>query len=133
MAATNGSLLTDEQIPLACSLKAVHLSNGKRWRDLLCRALVANGVSQGTIARETEREPSTITRMLKGEQGATDDVVAAILAHDTLGTVITGFAGMVGWEAKRVQADPARENAKLREELGRIRAELDRLLDGSQS
>lgn len=131
MSAINATLLNDEQMPLASSLKAVHASNGKRVRDLLCRVLVANGVSQGTIARETEREPSAINRMLSGEQGITPDVFAAILAHDALGTCVTGIAAMVGWEAKKIQADPARENVKLREELGRIRSELDRLLDGS--
>lgn len=128
MTVANGSLLTDEQIPLASSYKAVHISNGKRIRDLAVRSLVANGVSQGTIARETEREPSAITRMLTGEQGITSDVWAAILAHDSLGTFVTGLAAMVGWEAKRAMPDPAAENRKLRDELGRMREEINRLL-----
>jgi plasmid maintenance system antidote protein VapI len=113
MSATNGSLLTDEQIPLASTYKAVHASNGKRLRELAVRALVANGVSQGTIARETEREPSAITRMLSGEQGITPDVLAAILAHDTLGTFVMGLAGMVGYEAKRLTPDPGERIKKL--------------------
>lgn len=117
MSAANGTLLNDEQIPLASSYKAVHVSNGKRIRELLTRVLVANGVSQGTIARETEREPSAITRMLSGEQGITPDVVAAILAHDALGTYITGIASMLGWEAKRKEADLSAENRRLREAL----------------
>lgn len=125
----NGTLLTDEQIPLVSTLKAVHLSNGERLRKLAAQSLVANGVSQGTIARETGREPSVITRMLKGEQGFADDVLAAIIAHDTLGTFVSGLAAMVGWEAKRKEPDPAAENKRLRDELGRMRAEIDRLLE----
>jgi hypothetical protein len=113
MSATNGSLLTDEQIPLASTYKAVHISNGKRIRELLVRALVANGVSQGTVARETEREPSAITRMLSGEQGITPDLFAAVLAHDALGTFITGLAGMVGYEAKRITPDPSERIKRL--------------------
>ena len=128
MVAVTGSLLTDEQIPLATSLKTVHLSNGKRVRELYARALVANGVSQGTIARETEREPSAIARMLSGEQGMAADVEAAILAHDALGIIACGLAAMVGFEAKRVQPDPSAENRKLRDELARMREEIDRLL-----
>jgi hypothetical protein len=113
MTVANGNLLTDEQIPLANTYRAVHVSNGKRVRDLYVRALVANGVSQGMIARETEREPSAITRMLSGEQGMAADVEAAILAHDLLGIVPQGIAAMVGWKAERVLPDPAERIRKL--------------------
>lgn len=113
MSATNGSLLTDLQIPLATAAKAVHASNGRRIRDLYAHSLVANGVSQGTIARETEREPSAITRMLSGEQGMASDVEAAILAHDTLGIIAQGIAEMVGFEAKRKLPDPHERIRKL--------------------
>jgi hypothetical protein len=128
MTVANGSLLTDEQIPLASAYKAVHVSNGKRIRELAVRALVANGVSQGTIARETEREPSALTRMLSGEHGITADVLAAVLAHDSLGTFVSGLAAMVGWEAKPKQPDPAAENKRLRSELADIRERLNRVL-----
>jgi hypothetical protein len=113
MTVANGSLLTDEQIPLASTYRAVHVSNGKRIRELFVRSLVANGTSQGTIARETEREPSAITRMLSGEQGMAPDVEAAILAHDSLGIIPTGIAAMVGFKAERVQPDPAERIKKL--------------------
>jgi hypothetical protein len=129
MTVATGSLLNDEQIPLASSYKAVHVSNGKRIRELAVRALVANGVSQGTVARETEREPSAITRMLAGEQGITPDVLAAILAHDTLGTFVAGLAGMVGWEAKPKQADPVAEAKFWREQVLRLREEINQLAE----
>lgn len=117
MTGTNGNLLTDAQIPLASAYKAVHVNTGKRLRDLLAHALVANGTSQGTIARETEREPSAITRMLQGEQGMAADVEAAILAHDSLGIYAQGVAAMVGFEAKRKLPDPGERIRKLEEAL----------------
>ena len=112
--AANGTLLTDEQFPLTNALKAVHESNGKRLRDLRAHALIANGVSQQSIARETKREPSAIARMLSGEQGMAADVEAAILAADGMGIIVAGLAEMVGFERpKRKEPDPAERIRKL--------------------
>lgn len=128
MSGETASLLTDEQIPIAPSLKAVHVSNGKRIRDLIVRSLSANQISQTTLARETGRENATITRMLSGEQGIGADVVAATLAHDHAGVMLQGLAAMCGWEAKRKEPDPVTENHRLREELIAIRERLARVL-----
>jgi len=129
MTGTTPSLLNDEQVELAPALKAVHVSNGKRIRELRLRALVANGVSQGTIARETGREPSAINRMLSGEQGITSDVEAAIQAHDTLGIYATGTAALIGWEAKPKPADPVAEAKFWREQVLRLREEINQLAE----
>jgi hypothetical protein len=118
-------LLTDGQVPLAGSYKAVHATNAKWWRELLGRALVSNGVSANRIAQETEREPSAVSRMLSGEQGLAADVVVAILANDALGVVLGGMSERLGFEPpRRKTPDLAEENRQLREQLARARAAL---------
>ena len=120
------ALLTDDQIPLAGAYRAVLATNAKWFRGLLAKSLVANGVSERRIAEETGRDPSAITRMLSGDQALGVDVLVAILAHDTLGTVLAGMSERLGYEAPRRRAtDLADENRRLREQLARLRAALE--------
>lgn len=118
-------LLTDGQVPLAGSYKAVHVTNAKWWRELLARALVSNGVSANRIAQETEREPSAVSRMLSGEQGLAADVVVAILANDAHGTILAGMSERLGFEPpRRKTPDLADENRRLRSKIARLEAAL---------
>lgn len=132
-------LLNDDQLPLASSafgpaINAVHAGGGKRIRALLNQAITANGMSLVTLAEETGIDEKQIGRSLRDDGGAHPPLplVACILSKDRLGIVVQGIAALVGWEAVKAEPDPARENAKLREELGRLRSEIDRLLDGGQ-
>ena len=117
-------VLTDEQVPLASTMRAVHRSNGGRIRDLLNRTVHVNAISLSDVARETEIDNSHITRMLAGEAGLRADFLAAVLARDNAGVFVVGLAGMVGYEATRKTPDLAEENRRLRDQIARLRAAL---------
>lgn len=114
-------LLTDDQVPLASAMQAVHRSNGERIRKLLQTTINTNAISLSDVARETEIDNSHITRMLAGDAGLRADFLAAVLAKDQLGVFITGLAAMVAYEAHPKTPDLAEENRRLREQLARIR------------
>jgi transcriptional regulator with XRE-family HTH domain len=127
-------LLTDAQIPIAPGIQAVHKSNGNRIRGSVRKAIAKNGMSLTDLARETGLDNSQITRML-AEDGAANlhpAFFAAVLAKDHLGVLVSDLCAMVGREAVERKPDPVADNRRLREELARLRDEVDRVLDASQ-
>lgn len=124
---------TDPQLPLAASIRAVHEENGRRLRALLRRTMEVNSFARSHLSFETGRDLSHLARMLDDAGGAHPDpaVVACVIAHDPLGVYASGICAMCGREAVRVAPDPAAENERLRAQLHALRAELDRLLEGT--
>ena len=117
-------LLTDDQVPLASAMQAVHRSNGDRLLALIQRTINVNAISLSDVARETGIDNSHITRMLSGEAGLRRDFLAAVLAKDQLGVFVLGLAAMVGYEAHPKTPDLAEENRRLREQVARLKAVL---------
>jgi transcriptional regulator with XRE-family HTH domain len=109
--------MDDAQLPLAATVQSVHKANGERIRKLLQQTITANRLSLSDVADETSIDNSQITRMLNGEAGLRADFIAALLQRDRLGTFVTGFAGLWGFEAKRKETDLAVENKRLRDAL----------------
>ena len=127
--AKHATLLNDEQLPIAPAIQAVHKANGERIRALLGRAITSNGMSLSELARETAIDNSQITRMLSGDAGLRADFVAAVMARDVLGILVSGLCAMVGRDAVERKPDPIAENRRLREELARLRDEVSRVLE----
>jgi hypothetical protein len=132
--ARQGIQAVTEQLPLSPTIHAVHSDNGRRIRALLNRAINANGLSHVDLSHETGIDEKQIGRSLRDDGGAHPplSLLACVLAKDRLGIFVSGMCAMVGRDAVERKPDPAAENRKLREELGRIRDEVARLLDGSQ-
>ncbi len=98
-----------------------------RLRALLARAITANGLSHAELEHETGVDERQIARCLRDDGGAHPPLalVAAILAKDRAGVLITGLAAMVGYEAKPKTPDLAEENRRLRDQPARLRAALE--------
>jgi transcriptional regulator with XRE-family HTH domain len=127
----SANLLNDDQLPIAPAIQAVHKANGKRILALVGRAITANGMSLSELARETAIDNSQITRMLAGDAGLRADFVAAVMARDHLGVLVSGLCAMVGRDAVERKPDPVAENRRLKEELARLRDEVSRVLEAT--
>ncbi len=127
-AATNWN---DEQLTLSPTIAAVHRENGNRIRALLNRAIALNGMSHADLSAETAIDDKQIGRSLRDDGGAHPPLalVAAVMARDHLGTLITGLAALVGYEARKRTPDLAADNRRLRSELAAVREQINRLLE----
>lgn len=92
---------------------------GAEIRELLNRAIVANGVSLTELARETGIDEKQIGRSLRAGGGAHPPLalIAAIVWKDRLGVFLRGFCSMAGYDAIEKKPDLAAENRRLREAL----------------
>lgn len=92
---------------------------GDDIRELLNRAIVANGMSLVDLARETGVDEKQIGRCLRAGGGAHPPLalVAAIVWKDRLGIFLRGFCSMAGYDAIEKKPDLAAENRRLREAL----------------
>lgn len=102
-------------------------SKGAMIRELLNRAIVANGISHADIAADTGIDDKQIGRSLREGGGAHPPlaVLAFVLWHDRLGIFIQGLAARLGYEARPKTPDLAEENRRLREQLARLRSALE--------
>lgn len=126
-----GTPREETQQPLSPALH--YQAQGDRLRKLLRTTIAANRLDVVDLEADTGVDEKQIGRALKDGGGAHPplSVVACILAKDRAGTFITGLAEMLGYEARPKTPDLAAENRTLREQLARLRGEIDSVLGGA--
>lgn len=92
---------------------------GSEIRELLNRAIVANGLSLSDLARDTGIDDKQIGRALRTGGGAHPplSLIAAIVWKDRLGIFLRGFCSMAGYDAVEKKPDLVAENRRLRDAL----------------
>jgi len=126
--APQSTLRKEAQLELSPSIQGLYEAKAKRIRELIQRAIAANGTSLTYLARVTGIDNSQITRVLDGRANIPGELVAALLELDEQGVLICGLAEMCGRDAVERRPDPVQENKLLRSQLTAMRDELDRLL-----
>lgn len=107
----------DEQLDLSPSFHWAR--KGAALRELLRRAIVANGLSHADLSRDTGVDERQIARALSDDGGAHPPLplVACVLWNDRAGVLIQGLADRLGYEVRPKSPDLAAENRQLREAL----------------
>ena len=123
--------IVDDDAQLSLSPALHYERQGSRIRGLLNRAIAANGISIVDLEADTGVDEKQIGRALKDGAGAHPPlaVVACILAKDRAGVLITGIAGLVGYEAVPRRPDLAAENRELKAALRDAIAKLQEVAD----
>lgn len=104
---------------------------GAKLRKLLEQTVKTNGLSLQDLELETGIDERQIARSLARNGGAHPPLalLAALMHLDRAGVLITGLAGLVGYEAVPKKPDVGEDNRRMRAELAEMKARLEKLLD----